>query len=68
MSLDGLPKEGEDYLDLMFTMEGDVPDKQPNPNATLGFFERVGSAIVTSLIFVFVVIASAISWLLNLFR
>ena len=68
MSLDGLPKEGEDYLDLMFTMEGDVPDKQPNPNATLGFFERVGSAIVNALILVFVVIASAISWFLDLFR
>ena len=68
MSLDGLPKEGEDYLDLMFTMEGDVPDKQPNPNATLGFFERVGSAIANALILVFVVIASAISWFLDLFR
>ena len=46
MNLDGLPKEGDDYLDLNFTLSGNVPDKQPNPNPVLRFFENLGSSIV----------------------
>ena len=68
MTLDGLPRNDEDYLDLYFTIEGNVPSKQPNPNPVLEFFENVGSFILSILFVIVVYIIEGIGWIIGLFR
>ena len=68
MTLDGLPRNDEDYLDLYFTIEGNVPSKQPNPNPVLEFFENVGSFILSIMFVIVVYIIEGIGWIIGLFR
>ena len=65
---EGLPKEGEDFLDLNFTLKGNVPSTEPHPNIIIRGLNFILNALGTLLLMIFVLISDALTWIADLFR
>ena len=70
LTREGLPKEGDKYLDLTFTLlnDGNTPKTEPNPNPVERFFEQLGITILNVLIYAIVVVVEVVAAFFSIFR
>ena len=67
---DGLPENEEGFMDLFFTLEndGNTPLKQPNPNKTEGFLQRVLTSIRNGILLMVVGVTEFFGWIIGIFK